>query len=155
MFPAAEEIAEYFDNEDLHYRVQETESSTRICADVVVDYAAFTVLFISDNEASDVYVRIPHFVRFKKKDLRAVLRVTNQMNEKFRFCKFTVNADIESVTIEYDFPEKTEQIGAAALEIFQRIMQIAEEAYPVYMRAIWGSPEPVNLGKIVFHDIEV
>ena len=33
---------------------------------------------------------------------------------------------------------------------------IAEESYPDFMRAIWGSRhEEPNLGKIVFHDFEV
>ena len=46
--------------------------------------------------------------------------------------------------------------GPAAEEVFRRVMQIAEEAFPEFMRAIWGKqPEPQNLGNIVFHDFEV
>lgn len=155
MYPAAEEIIEQFEERDIRFRVQELEESTRISADVLVDYTSFTVVFISDNEENDISVRVPHFVRFLEKDRAEVLRVSNEMNGKYRFCKFTVNSELGSVAIEYDFPEKTGSIGAAAVELFQRIMQIAEEAFPFYMRAIWERKDAAPLGKIVFHDYQV
>ena len=160
MFPATEEIAEFFEEKDVHFSISETEESSRVVASVVVDYAAFTVYFISSDETNDVSVRVPHYVRFKEQNRRDMLRIANRMNDKYRFVKFTVNDDAESITIEYDFAEKTENIGPAAEELFRRLMQIAEEAYPEFMRAIWGAKDepaspPQALGNIVFHDFEV
>lgn len=155
MFPAAEEIVERFEEKDIRFRVQEYEDSTRIFADVLVDYTSFSVVFIVESEDNDVAVRVPHFVRFLEKDHGAVLRVSNDMNEKYRFCKFTVNDHLSAVAIEYDFPDHTGNIGDAAVEIFQRVMQIAEEAFPVYMRAIWEKKAEPALGQIVFHDFQV
>lgn len=155
MFSPAEEIIEFFDEKEVRYRVQEQEEETRIIADVVVDYAAFSVVFLITSEENDVSVRVPHFVRFKEQEYAEMLRVANQVNDRYRFCKFTVNKEAEAVTMEYDFPENTEQIGPAAHEIFQRTMQIAEEAYPEFMRAIWGSPKNYSVDKIEFRDIEV
>lgn len=159
MYPAIEEIMEVFNEKDVHFQVQENDDSNRIIASVVVDYTSFTVYFISSDETNDISVRVPHFVRFKEKERRDMLRIANRMNDKYRFCKFTVNDESEAVTIEYDFAEKTENIGEAAEELFRRLMQIAEEAYPEFMRAIWGKTEtpaePQNIGNIVFHDFEV
>lgn len=155
MFSAIEEITERFTERDIRFRLQNNEEQTRIFADVLVDYTTFTVVFIVEGESSDVSVRIPHYVRFLEKEYRDVLRVTNDLNEKYRFCKFTVNSRVGSVTLEYDFPQNTENIGDAAVEILQRMIQIAEESYPVYMRAIWAKPEPPVLGNIVFHDFQV
>lgn len=155
MFPAAEEIIARFEEKDIRFRVQESEEATRIIADVIVDYTAFSVVYISDNDDNDVAVRVPHFVRFLDKERADVLRVSNEMNGKYRFCKFSLNDSVGSVTIEYDFPSHTENIGEAAVEIFQRVMQIAEEAFPVYMRAVWAPKETVSYGNIVFHDYEV
>lgn len=157
MFSATEEIAEYFNEKEIVYTVQESESTSRVVASVVVDYASFTVYFISSDDSNDVSVRIPHFVRFKEQDYRDMLKVASRINDKYRFVKFTVNQESEAVTIEYDFAEKTENIGAAAEEIFRRVMQIAEEAYPEFMRALWCKQDmpQQQLGNIVFHDFEV
>lgn len=155
MNPAAEEIIERFEEKDIRFRVQELEEGARIIADVIVDYTSFSVVYITEEEGNDIAVRVPHFVRFLEKEYADMLRVTNEMNEKYRFCKFSVNRELSSVSIEYDFPEHTENIGEACVEIFQRMMQIAEEAFPHFMRAIWQPREPVSLGNIVFHDYEV
>lgn len=155
MYPAAEEIIERFEEKDIRFRVQEVEETTRISADVIVDYTSFTVVFITDDEENDVSVRVPHFVRFLEKDYAKMLRVSNDMNGKYRFCKFSVKRDVGSVAIEYDFPANTGNIGAAAVEVFRRVMQIAEEAFPFFMRAIWERKDAAPLGKIVFHEYQV
>lgn len=155
MFPAAEEIMERFEEKDIRFRVQESEESTRIIADVIVDYTSFSVVYIADSDDNDVAVRVPHYVRFLEKDRAEMLRISNEMNGKYRFCKFSLNDNVGSVTMEYDFPSHTENIGDAAVEIFQRVMQIAEEAFPNYMRAIWAPKAAVSYGNIVFHDYEV
>lgn len=156
MYPVIEDIAEYFTEKQIVFHIQENENSSRIAAAVVVDYTTFTIYFIANDDSNDISVRVPHFVRFKPQNQRDMLRIANRMNDKYRFVKFTVNDESEAITIEYDFAEKTENIGEAAEEMFRRIMQIAEESYPEFMRAIWGKPEPPqNIGNIVFHDFEV
>ena len=156
MFAATAAIADKFTEENIIFRVMESEESCRIIADAVVDYAALSVHFISSDDENDVSVRIPHFVRFKDKERRDVLRVANEMNNKFRFCKFSVNLETEAVTLEYDFPEQDDNVAEGAVEIFRRMLQIAEEAFPEFMKAIWGKQhEEPDFGKIVFHDFEV
>lgn len=155
MFPATEELMQAFEDEKLVFHVQESEESSRLTANAIVDYTSFTAHFISSDDRNDVSVRVPHFVRFKEKDVPEMLRVANLMNERFRFCKFVVNPESEAITLEYDFPENTEQIGQAGVELFRRLMQIAEEAYPEFMKAIWNRPPEVSLGNIQFHDFTV
>ena len=156
MFASTQEIADRFTEEEIVFRVLESEESSRICADAIVDYASFSVHFISADDESDVSVRVPHFVRFKEKEMRSVLHVANAMNNKYRFFKFSVNRQSEAVTIEYDFPEQESNIGECAVEIFRRILMVAEESYPEFMRAIWKEThEEPDFGRIVFHDIEV
>ena len=156
MFSATSAIAEKFTEEKIIFRVIESEENSRVIADAIVDYASVSVHFISSDDANDVSVRIPHFVRFKDKERRAVLRTANEMNNKFRFCKFSVSAEAEAVTLEYDFPEGETNIAEGAVEIFRRMLQIAEESYPSFMKAVWATEhEEPDLGRIVFHDFEV
>ncbi|MBR6718728.1 MAG: YbjN domain-containing protein [Oscillospiraceae bacterium] len=156
MFAATNEIADRFTEEEILFRVAESEESSRVIADAVVEYACFAVHFISSDDENDVSVRIPHYVRFTDRERNAVLKVANQMNNKYRFCKFSVNTDAEAVTLEYDFPEENRNVAEGAVEIFHRILQIAQDAYPEFMRAIWATEHDApNLGRIVFHDFEV
>lgn len=156
MYPAIEEIAEVFKEKSVVFHIQENDENSRIVASVIVDYTSFTVYFIANDENNDIAVRIPHFVRFKPQNHRDMIRISNRMNDKYRFCKFSVNDESESVSIEYDFAGKTDNIGEASEEIFRRVMQIAEEAYPEFMRAIWGKQETQQtIGNVVFHDFEV
>lgn len=156
MFASTQEIADRFREEEIVFRILESEETCRICADAIVDYASFSVHFISSDDENDVSVRVPHFVRFKDKELRSVLHVANAMSSKYRYFKFSVNREAEAVTIEYDFPEQESNISECAVEIFRRILIVAEESYPEFMRAIWKEEhdEP-DFGHIVFHDIEV
>ena len=156
MFAATAAIADRFTEEEIIFRVMESEESSRIIADAIVEYASLSVHFISSDDENDVSVRIPHFVRFTDKEQRDVLRVANDMNNKFRFSKFSVSLEAKAVTMEYDFPEGDDSIADGAVEIFRRMLQIAEEAYPEFMKAIWGKEHEVpDLGNIVFHDFEV
>jgi len=155
MYPAIEEMIQAFEEDDLIFRVQEDEESSRLTANAIVDYTSFTVHFLSTDDKNDVSVRVPHFVRFKEKDVTEMLRVANEMNNRYRYAKFVVVPESESVTIEYDFPEKTEHIGPAAVEVFHRLMTIAEDAYPEFMKAIWNRKPEVSFGNIQFHDVTV
>ncbi len=155
MYPAIEEMVQAFEEDSLIFRVQEDEDTARLSANAIVDYTSFTVHFLVSDDANDVSVRVPHFVRFKEKDVTEMLRVANSMNDHYRYAKFAVNPETESVTIEYDFPENTERIGPAAVEVFRRLMSIAEEAFPEFMKAIWNRPPEVSFGNIQFHDVTV
>jgi hypothetical protein len=61
MFSATAEIADKFTEENIIFRVMESEENCRIIADAIVDYAALSVHFISSDDSNDVSVRIPHF----------------------------------------------------------------------------------------------
>lgn len=151
MFRATEEIAAAFDAENLKYRIQETETSSRLAAEVQVGYAAFCIWFHSTDDDNDVAVRVPNFVRYETDaELRKMLKTANDMNRKYRYCKFAVNREEQGVVLEYDFPQCADQVGAAAVEIFQRIIQIAKDAYPVFMKALWGGEE--FFGNAVFYE---
>ncbi|MBR6108044.1 MAG: YbjN domain-containing protein [Oscillospiraceae bacterium] len=151
MFRATEEIAAAFDEANLKYRLEETESGSRLGANVEVNYTAFCIWFISDDDDSDVAVRIPNFTRFRTEaERRKLLKPLNDMNRKFRFCKFVLNRTAQSIELEYDFPQSADQIGQTAVEMFHRIARIADEAYPVFMKALWGGEE--FFGNAVFYE---
>ncbi|MBQ8922245.1 MAG: YbjN domain-containing protein [Oscillospiraceae bacterium] len=153
MFRASEEIAEVFEEHEIMFRTFETEKSSRVGTDAQVTYTVFVIWFISSDDDSDVSVRVPNFVRYQNDDeKKRLLRVVNEMNRKYRYVKFTMPADDECINIEYDFLESTHDVGRTAVELFRRIMQIADESYPEFMKALWGKDD--FLGNAVFYEFK-
>ena len=153
MYRAAKEISDFFEEHDIVFRVRETEDSSRIGTDVQAGYAVFCIWFISTDDSSDVAVRVPSFVRYKTDaEKKRLMRAVNRMNQKYRYVKFTMPANDQCINIEFDFPESTQNIGKCAGEIFRRIMQIADESYPEFMKALWS--EENFLGNAVFYEFK-
>ncbi len=153
MFRASEEIMQKFEELDIRFRTRETEHLSQVGTDVQVSYAVFCIWFISSDDSSDVSVRVPNFVRYQTEDeKKRLLRVINDMNQKYRFAKFTLSAEEQCVNIEYDFTEGTKNIGSTAVELFRRIIQIADRCYPDFMKALWGGDG--FLGNAVFYEFK-
>ena len=159
MFQATEQLAEAFEAAGIRFRVEDTSDRSLIAAEVATDYTAYIIRFISSSDSNDVAVRVHHYICFTKKQEMAVLRAANTCNRRYRFCKFAVNSEAKAVTVEYDLPTESENLGEAAVEIFKRFAQISNETYPIFIREIWGNDEPekeyASLGNIEFHDFEV
>lgn len=158
MMRATELIAQYFDEKEVRFRLEDREDVSAIIANIAVDYTSFAMHFYSQDEENDVSVRIPNFVRYGNKSTAAVLKVAAECNSLYRYAKFTVDTEEHSVRVEFDFPEETEDdaVGPIAYEIFRRLMQICDEAFPKFMEAIWGREEQAaEYNNIVFHDFQV
>lgn len=158
MFHATELISQFFDEKEIRYRIQDLDEVSVVTANVAVDYTTFIIQFLSRDNENDVSIRVPNFVRYGNKNSATVLRVAAECNALFRYVKFTVNTEEHSVSVEYDMPQETadDALGECVHEMFRRIMQICDEAYPKFMEALWGrDADTPEYGKIVFHDFEV
>ena len=62
------------------------------------------------------------------------------MNHKVRFAKFVLDNDGD-INVEYDFPLKSSDdcVGEIAFEIFVRMMQILDEHYSIFMKAMYSN----------------
>ena len=66
-----------------------------------------------------------------------MLNTINRCNEKYRFIKYTLQED-NSLSAQYDMPIRSDCIGEAAVEIAIRFLQIIDESYPEFMKAMWS-----------------
>ena len=65
------------------------------------------------------------------------LVVCNEMNKKFRWVKFYLDND-RDVTVQADAIVDIETVGRECAELVSRIVNISDEAYPEFMRVLWG-----------------
>lgn len=139
MFRATEEIYDAFRADNLHCNKGLNGESSYVSAGISTKLVNFKVLFISTDDDSDVAMRVYNFIRFDETKLSAVIAAVNSLNAKFRYIKFIVDTDDNSITISWDFPVRCNNIGDTAVEMTIRLMRMADEAYSELMRTIWAS----------------
>ncbi|MBE7002681.1 MAG: YbjN domain-containing protein [Ruminococcaceae bacterium] len=139
LFRATTEIADVFEKEDLKFDISDMDDSSLVEARFNTKKAgSLRILFISHDDDSDVAIRAFKVVTGVPDEKRAaLLEAVNSCNDQYRFAKFILDEDGD-INMEYDLPVETNDVGEIALEIAIRFVQIADEAYPTMMKALWG-----------------
>ena len=153
MFHVISLMDEAFRNHKLKYTVNETNEYQDIHVPFgIKNGPSVVVRYISHDRRNDVLVRIMNLVNNAPAEKRPrLLDVCNSLNTKFRFIKFTLDAE-NNLHIEYDFPTNSgdESIGEMAFEIFIRIMQILNEAYPVIATALYAREDETQPWRLLW-----
>ncbi len=139
IYQATQAIADRFEEENYKFRISEEENTSRVIAGVTCDNTTIDIHFISSDDDNDVSVRVFRLVRFPEDKLDTILRVVNALNRQFRFARFIVDEEDRSVDIHHDIQSCTQDVGEAAVEMFCRLPNIADDAFPQLMKAIWGN----------------
>lgn len=65
------------------------------------------------------------------------IEVCNEMNKKYRWVKFYLDAD-NDVCVSTDSYICEANAGSVCLNLVRRMINIVDEAYPSFMRALWA-----------------
>ena len=83
-----------------------------------------------DPDLDVVSMRCWQVIFFDKKDLADVLALVNDLNSEYKFVKFVVDPEDESVDAEIDIPlREGEDAGELAYDALYYIVVIVDEAY--------------------------
>ena len=141
IYKATNLITKEMDEVGIRYTVHENEDSSRIYARFSINNGpGLTVQFISRDDDNDVSIRLFRLIGDVSKEKKGkICSVVNECNRKYRFLKFTFDEE-NDVNIEYDLTAASsdDSIGLQACELFMRIMDIANEVYPLFMQAMWS-----------------
>lgn len=138
IYRASREIQDAFTAADLKCQITENGNNSIVRAGVSGQDTEYTVLFISRDDDSDVAVRVYDLVKFNGSKLKSMERVANALNRQYRFVRFVVDKSDNTLGLEFDFPERTPDVGKSAVEIFIRIMKMVDDTYKEMMKAIWS-----------------
>lgn len=153
IYQATQAIADRFREKEIRFKLEENEKTSRIIAQVSGEYSFYTVQFTSSDDDNDVSVRVFNFVKFPADRKREILRLTNELNNRYRYMKFVADIEEELVRLEYDFPVSNQDPAETAVESFFRFMKLADEAYPDFMRLIWGGSNAPGSADSDIHDV--
>lgn len=143
-FKAIDLIAEAFEKHELKFRVFKTEEQAELNAGFSVNGGPSVIMkyFIRDED-NDVAARIYGLISKIPQEKRGrILEACNTLNRKIRYLKFDIDVDGD-VNVEYDFPLQTadECLGEMAFEIFIRTMNILDNEYGIFMKALYTEAE--------------
>lgn len=138
VYAATRKIEESFKSNNIKCRVNETQNTSAVEAGFSGENVkGLIVRFISTDNDNDVAVRVFEVAKAPENKRAAVLETINALQRRFRYASFTLDDDGD-VNMAYDMPVRTGNVGDIAVEMFVRIVDIADKAYPELMKAIWA-----------------
>ena len=138
VFPATDEIYEAMKEHELNRGIEAREDSSVLHVGINSEQTSFEALYISRSEKNDVAMRIYNIIKFPPDKLDAMLECVNAANLRFRFLKFTVDEQNDSVDAAYDFTIAGEGLGESAYELLMRAAGIIDDCYPTFMDVLKG-----------------
>ena len=138
VYNASKLIQEAFEDNKIKCRINETKSTSAVEAGYSgSNVSGITMRFISTDDDNDVACRIFSFLKVPESKRGAVLEAMNTLQRKYRYVTFTLDDDNE-IHIGHDLPVRTVNVGDVCVEMFIRMAKIADDAYPIFMKAIWS-----------------
>lgn len=136
MYRATREIYEAFQDSGLNCVVKELDHSSILIAGMTGKHTNFNVSFISKDNDNDVSLRVLDLVHIDPMLMTPLLHAMNKLNSKYRYAKFVVDEEEQSVSILFDFPLNAQNTGPIALELLARVSRIVDDAYPVLIQYV-------------------
>lgn len=94
--------------------------------------------FFFSDDSEDVAVRVFDIVKVPSGREAVMLRAVNEQNSRFRFAKFCLDTDDNTIQMEMDAAFRRHDVGEICTELLARGVKICDDAYPELMKAMWS-----------------
>lgn len=94
--------------------------------------------FLFDETCENVSIRASALTKFPEEKLTAMLAAVNGLNNRFRYIKFIVDTDDNTVYSEMDACFREHDVGEICNDILMRNVAACDRAYPELMKIVWG-----------------
>lgn len=96
------------------------------------------MIFFFSKDCEDVAIRVFDIVKLPENRVDGFFKVVNEANRRFRFAKFVLDTNDNTVQAEMDAAFRTHDVGEICLELMSRCVDICDKAYPDFMKALWA-----------------
>ena len=96
------------------------------------------MIFFFNKDCEDVAIRVFDIVKLPENRVEGFFKVVNEANRRFRFFKFVLDTNDNTVQAEMDAAFRTHDVGEICLELMGRCVDICDKAYPDFMKALWA-----------------
>lgn len=150
MHSSTQQFVRAMDAKDIKHSDPEAAAGGRETVTVIYsgeNIPSIRMRFFFDQDCQDVAIRVFDLVKVPEAKLDVLLKAINAVNRRFRFAKFVLDTDDNSVQAELDAVFRSHDVGEICLELMARCVDICDKAYPDLMKAPLGlSRAPSILG---------
>ena len=130
-------VAAYLDAKGIKYKTREERSAIELGFRADNKEGIDLVLFFDDDNGG-MAVRSFDYCKFASAKTEAMYKLCSEMNKNYRWIKFYVDESDNTITLADDAVIQLESVGDEAWELIVRMVSIADEAYPSFMKALWS-----------------
>ena len=93
-----------------------------------------------DFEDDDTHVHLEgiDFITVPRDRYDRLYKVLNDVNDQYRLVKFVLDTKEGRICARDDAVIDLDSCGAECFELMIRMVKIVEDAYPTFMKALWG-----------------
>ena len=141
MFDSTRQFIQAMDAKNIkHSDIETTESGKEA---VPITYTgdsmpSVRMRFFFNSDCEDVAIRVFDIVKVPDSKVDGFFKTVNEANRRFRFFKFVLDTDDNTVQAEMDAAFRTHDVGEICLELMARCVDICDKAYPDFMKALWA-----------------
>lgn len=93
-------------------------------------------VFYFDADAEAVAIRVYDIVKVPEEKVDMIYPAINSLNKHFRFAKFVLDTDDNTIQAEWDAAFRSRDVGEICYELLIRMVDICDTAYPDLMKAL-------------------
>lgn len=94
--------------------------------------------FIFEEDGESVAIRVFDMVKVPAEKVDVMYPAINAVNKRFRFAKFVLDTDDNTIQAELDAAFRSRDVGEICYELLIRMVDICDTAYPDLMKALWA-----------------
>ena len=94
--------------------------------------------FYFEDDAESVAIRVFDIVKVPADKVDVMYPAINAVNKRFRFAKFVLDTDDNTIQAEMDAAFRSNDVGEICNELLIRMVDICDKAYPELMKALWA-----------------
>lgn len=135
---SAKITAEYLEEHEVAYTVlgdNEEVISVKFKAD---NKESIEIKLIFNDENTNVAFKSFNICKVAENKKPMIYKICNSLNEKYRWAKFYIDEDDNTITVDCDALVQPDYCGRVCLELIYRLVNIIDGAYPDIMRGLWG-----------------
>lgn len=96
------------------------------------------IYFQFDESDSHVHLEGVNFIKVPENKYDAMYKVLNDVNDQYKHVKFVLDTENGQLNARDDAVIQLDTCGEECFELMIRMVQVVEDAYPTFMKAMWS-----------------
>ena len=135
---AAKVTAAFFDQKQLRYDRRGENGEAIIAGFAMDNKEGMKVLMVFDDNNSGVKLTGLEIAKFPESKKADVYKLCSEMNARFRWAKFYVDEDDNTIVAEDDAVIFLDTCGEEVLRCCLQLVKVVDVAYPMIMKALYA-----------------